>query len=82
MVNEEENGYDELAPKWGKGEVVEVECFKRANDANPYIKGDFVITSMEETSPAQDDTTYSISLENSGEPDIYPGKGTSSPSVE
>lgn len=76
VINETENGYDELAPKWGKGDVVEVECFKRGDAANPYIKGDFVITSMEETSPAQDDTTYSIQLENNGEPDIYPGKDT------
>lgn len=77
VVNESENGYEQLAPKWGKGAVVEVECFKRAADPSPYIKGNFVITSMEETSPAQDDTTYSISLENSGEPAIYPGKDSS-----
>ena len=34
----------------------------------------FVIASIEETSPAQDDVTYTISLENDGEPDVYPGK--------
>lgn len=43
---------------------------------DPYLKGKFVITSLEEVSPAQDDATYSISLENDGEPDQYPGKET------
>ncbi len=42
------------------------------NDIN--IKGNFIIASIEEVSPAQDDATYSISLENDGEPEIYPGK--------
>lgn len=71
---ETENGYTEIAPSWGKGETVEVECFRRGEDKAPYLKGLFVIASMEETSPAQDDATYSISLENAGEPEIYPGK--------
>lgn len=74
FYEETENGYEELAPKWGKGESVEVESFKREGDSAPYVKGKFVISSLEETSPAQDDATYSISLENAGEPDIYPGK--------
>lgn len=39
------------------------------------MKGWFIISSLEETSPTQDDATYSISLENDGEPEIYPGKG-------
>lgn len=70
---ETENGYEELSPLWGKGASVEVVAFKRENDTNPYVKGKFVIASLEETSPAQDDATYSISLENDGEPDVYPG---------
>lgn len=74
--NETENGFVALSAEWGKGKHVEVECFERENDANPYIKGWFVITSIEETSPAQDDVTYSISLENDGEPEVYPGKVT------
>ena len=73
--DEEENGYMEVAPKWGKGESVEVEAFAREDKLNgPYVKGTFIIASIEETSPAQDDATYSISLENDGEPDVYPGK--------
>lgn len=75
FYDEKENGYDEIAPKWGKGESVEVEAFERGNDTKPYVKGNFIISSLEETSPAQDDATYSISLENDGEPETYPGKG-------
>ena len=81
FYNETENGFEELASQWGKGESVEVEAFKRAGDATPYVKGKFVIASLEETSPAQDDATYTGSLENDGEPDIYPGK-TSAASSE
>ena len=32
----------------------------------PYLKGKFVVSSLERTDPAQDDSTYSISLENDG----------------
>ena len=72
--SETENGYEQVAPLWGQGQSVEVVAFKRGGDANPYVKGNFVIATLEETSPAQDDATYSISLENDGEPEIYPGK--------
>ena len=65
FYNESENGYEQVAPLWGQGQSVEVVAFKRGN---------FVIATLEETSPAQDDATYSISLENDGEPEIYPGK--------
>lgn len=74
--SESENGFTEIAPMWGKGDSVEVIAFERENDTAPYVKGKFVITSIEETSPAQDDATYSVSLENDGEPDVYPGKTT------
>lgn len=74
FYSETENGYDQLAALWGKGQSVEVIGFQRGNDASPYLKGKFVISSIEETSPAQDDATYTINLENDGEPDVYPGK--------
>ena len=50
-----------------------MQAFEREGDAAPYLQGKFVIASIEETSPAQDDATYTINLENDGEPDIYPG---------
>ena len=71
---EAENGWDELSALWGAGASVTVKAFQREGDAEPYLEGSFVITSLEETSPAQDDATYSISLENDGEPTNYPGK--------
>lgn len=74
FYGETEAGYEEIAPQWGKGQSVEVQCFKRGSDETPYLKGKFVITKLEETSPAQDDATYSVDLENDGEPDVYPGK--------
>ena len=76
FYEETENGREEIAALWGKGQSVDVQAFERSNDSTPYVKGKFVITSIEETSPAQDDVTYTVSLENDGEPEIYPGKGT------
>lgn len=78
FYGETEAGYTEIAPSWGKGTTVEVKAFKRGEDAAPYLEGNFVIVSLEETSAAQDDATYSGSLENAGEPTIYPGKGETS----
>lgn len=77
FYNESENGFDEISALWGAGQHVEVKAFEREGDANPYLQGNFVITSIEETSPAQDDATYSINLENDGEPSVYPGKAVS-----
>lgn len=74
FYDETENGHEQIAPLWGKGDSVEVKAFKRGGDTAPYVVGKFVIASLEETSPAQDDATYSLSLENDGEPDTYPGK--------
>lgn len=74
FYDETENGHEQVAPLWGKGDSVEVKAFKRGSDATPYLVGKFVIATLEETSPAQDDATYSISLESDGEPDTYPGK--------
>lgn len=77
FVGETENGFDQIAPLWGVGDSVEVEAFRREEDETPYLKGMFVIDSLEQTSPAQDDSTYSVSLKNDGEPDVYPGKTSS-----
>lgn len=74
FYDETENGFTEISALWGAGEAVDVQAFERAGDETPYVKGRFVITSIEETSPAQDDATYTINLENAGEPEVYPGK--------
>lgn len=72
-----ENGFEECAAMWGKGQAVELQAFKRGSDSSPYLKGKFVITAMEETNPANDDATWTIDLENDGTPEIYPGKTAS-----
>lgn len=74
VQSETEKGFMEIAPDWGKGDTVEVEVYDRGNTSSPILKGNFVITSLEITGPAQDDITYSVSLENAGEPEVYPGK--------
>lgn len=64
--DETEGGFKSLVNAWTTGQPVEVIGFERESDATPYLSGNFVITNLEETSPAQDDATYSISLENDG----------------
>ena len=79
FYEETESGFKEISALWGKGQSVDVEAFEREGDETPYVKGKFVIASIEETSPAQDDATYTVSLENDGEPTIYPGKAAGGP---
>ena len=69
FYGESETGYKALVAAWKAGKSVEVKCMERENSENPYIKGKFVITSLDRTDPANDDSTYSVSLENDGEPD-------------
>ena len=76
---EEELSLDELRKLWGAGQSVVLSCYERDNSTTPYLKGKFVITKVEETSPAQDDATFNVDFENDGEPEIYPGKATASP---
>lgn len=76
FYNETENGPVQVAAMWGKGDSVDVEAFERGKDSAPYLRGNFVITSIEEDFPAQDDATYTVQLENDGEPSVYPGKAT------
>jgi predicted secreted protein len=64
--DETEGGFKSLVNAWVTGQPVAVLGFERESDATPYLSGNFVITNLEETSPAQDDATYSISLENDG----------------
>lgn len=67
FYQETESGYKSCLALIGKGQSVEVKCMERGNTDKPYLTGKFVITSLERTDPAQDDATYSISLENDGE---------------
>lgn len=68
FYDETECGFKDLFKLWKAGKSVEVKCMERENSDKPYLVGKCVISSLEETAPAQDDATYSISLENDGEP--------------
>lgn len=59
-------GYKAALLAMKNGTPIEVKCFERGNASKPYIRGKFVITSLEMSASAGDDTTYSISLENAG----------------
>ena len=61
-------GFKHLFKLWKEGKSVEVKCMERAEAEKPYLVGACVITSLEESAPAQDDATYSASFENDGEP--------------
>ena len=65
---ETESGFKELLAAWKQGKPVTVKCMEREGDEQPYLEGSFVIANLERTDPAQDDATYSIQLENDGEP--------------
>lgn len=67
FYNETEFGYKSLFAAWKAGQSVTVKCMERESET-PYLEGKCVIASLERTDPAQDDSTYSISLENDGEP--------------
>lgn len=64
---ETEEGYKALATAWYAGKPVTVKCMERGS-TTPYLEGNCVITSLERTDPANEDSTYSISLENDGKP--------------
>lgn len=67
FYQETESGYKSCLALIAKGQSVEAKCLERENDTKPYLSGKFVITSLERTDAAQDDSAYSISLENDGE---------------
>lgn len=66
-VGESETTFAELLAAWAKGEPVEVKAFKRDTSSAPFITGKYIITSLECNAPANEDATYSISLENAEE---------------
>lgn len=70
FYDETEGGYGYLLDLWSKGAAVELKCFHRTNDATPYLVGNFVISSLEKTAPAQDDVSYSVQFELAGVPTI------------
>lgn len=69
FYDETETGFKALFALWKAGKSVEIKCMEREESDTPYLAGKCVIASLERTDPAQDDSSYSISLENDGEPE-------------
>lgn len=72
FYTETEGGFKSILSAWKEGQPVAVTAFEREEDSTPYLSGNFVIASLEEATPAQDDATYSGTLENSGEVTVAP----------
>lgn len=71
VYGETESGLQAFLAKWKVGASVECEGFSRPATASqtapaPYLSGNFIITSLENTAPAGEDATYSITLDNDG----------------
>lgn len=66
FYQETETGYKSALALISKGQSVEVKCMER-DSTTPYLTGRFVISSLERSDAAQDDATYSITLDNDGE---------------
>ena len=67
FYQETETGYKSCLAMISAGKSVDVKCMERGNTDTPYLTGKFVVASLERTDDANDDATYSISLENGGE---------------
>ena len=66
---ETEASYQKMLAAWKSGQPVKIKCMQRGESKKPYLAGSFIISSLERTDPAQDDSTYTIKLDNNGEPD-------------
>lgn len=83
---ETEASYGKMMAAWKSGQPVKIKCMQRGDSQKPYLAGSFIISSLERTDPAQDDSTYTINLDNNGEPDTLDETaftdGTASPGGE
>lgn len=70
FTKEGEFGYDELLVIWESGTPVRLKYAHRGEEQKKYRTGLFIITQLDEDSPADDDTTYSVTFENSGKVEI------------
>ena len=66
---ETEASYGKMMAAWKSGQPVKIKCMQRGDSQKPYLAGSFIISSLERTDPAQEDSTYTINLDNNGEPD-------------
>lgn len=68
FYEETEFGFKELLDAWKQGQPVQLKLCERDNSESPYLVGNFVISSLEENAPAQDDASYKATFDNDGEP--------------
>ncbi|MCR5714396.1 MAG: phage tail protein [Bacteroidales bacterium] len=68
--------YEDLLALWKAGQKVQVKYAYRGEETTRVMSGDFVITSLSEDAPADNDATYSLQLENAGEITITPATAT------
>lgn len=66
FYSEGESGFKQALGYWKSGQPIQVSLFERENDDSPYCSGNFIITSLEESNPASEDASYSITLDNDG----------------
>lgn len=71
FYDEAECGYPEMLKMWKAGQPVSVKCLHRGNSEKPYLSGKCIISSLEESHQAQDDSSYTIKLDNDGAPDVF-----------
>lgn len=64
---ETEASYQKMLAAWKSGQPVKIKCMQRGESKKPYLAGSFIISSLERTDPAQDDSSYTINLDNNGE---------------
>lgn len=62
---EGEYGAQAFLDAYDSGTPITVRCILRGS-TTPWLTGKFVMTSLELSAPAQDDSTYSVTLENTG----------------
>lgn len=67
---ETEAGYEALAAAWYAAKPVTAK-YQRRGDAKAWLDVPVMITSLERTDPAQEESTYSISVENCGKPTTF-----------
>lgn len=67
VYDETEGALKSLLDLWKTGQPVTVTCVERGENAAPYVTGEFIISQLEAVAAAQDDVTYSGTLDNAGE---------------
>lgn len=68
FYDETEFSVKDLLELWAAGKSVDVKCMER-EATEPYLKGKFVLTQLEEDAPAQDDVTFKGTMKNDGAPE-------------